>query len=101
MFHIFFSSDENYLKYLATLLHSIVRETKVDYSFITYLNGGWGSERVKSIDSFSEEELKEGYVFHILTNSEFSKEENDKLKKLSDILSDIYPCQICTHVIDE
>lgn len=83
------------------MLHSIVRETKVDYSFITYLNGGWGSERVKSIDSFSEEELKEGYVFHILTNSEFSKEENDKLKKLSDILSDIYPCQICTHVIDE
>ena len=102
MFHIFFSADENYLKYLASLIHSIVKETKVDYPFTEYLNRGWeGDQRLKSIGDFSDEELKEGYIFHILTNAEFSEEQNDNLKRLAALLSDFYPCQITVHIIDE
>ena len=36
MFHVFFSADENYIKYLAPLINSIVNATKRERSFVDY-----------------------------------------------------------------
>lgn len=49
----------------------------------------------------SDKVMTEGYVFHILTNRKFSRIEVDKLEKISKLLSQIYPCQIVSHVVDE
>ncbi|MCX2716887.1 hypothetical protein OQH61_03965 [Helicobacter sp. MIT 21-1697] len=40
MFHIVFSSDENYIKYLSVLLTSIIKHTDTSKAFRDYMGGG-------------------------------------------------------------
>ncbi|WP_301194328.1 hypothetical protein [Helicobacter japonicus] len=42
MFHIVFSADENYIKYLSVLLTSIIKYTDRSKTFENYLSGGGG-----------------------------------------------------------
>lgn len=47
MFHIVFNSDENYIKYSAVLMTSIVKNTNVKLGFKDYFNKANISEDLK------------------------------------------------------
>ncbi len=106
MFHIVFSADENYIKYTAVLIASIVKNTDSQQSFKDFCD----TQVIKGIFShFGDYDLsvvsnqsnaQEGYVFHILSNS-VSEETKDKLNQLEKALSKDYPCQIIVHIMQE
>lgn len=68
---------------------------------ISNMRSPWGGAITRPIHTFSDKELKEGYVFHVLTSKIFSKEECDRLEKLCNLLSNIYPCEIVFHVVND
>ncbi|ARR01330.1 glycosyltransferase family 8 protein [Campylobacter porcelli] len=109
MFHIIFSADENYIKYTAVLINSIIKNTNLNLSFKDICqNGGFHAPKDSSFSSYtnlnfndlSQEERAEGYIFHILSDK-ISTTTQYKLKALESRLNQIYPCLILTHIIDE
>lgn len=104
MFHIVFNADENYIKFSAVLITSIVKNTNLSKSFKELCEQSPKDfiEKYEHLnyDSLSEKEQKEGYIFHILSNF-VSDETQKKLEKLCEELNLIYPCQIHIHIIDE
>lgn len=109
MFHIIFSADENYIKYTAVLINSIIKNTNLNLSFKDICqNGGFHAPKDSSFSSYAnlnfndltQEEKAEGYIFHILSDK-ISTTTQDKLKALESRLNQIYPCLILTHIIDE
>lgn len=78
MFHIVFSSDDGYIKYLATLITSIIKNTHKE----------------------STEFINESYCFHILTN-ELTQKTLEQLNTLEQELNEIYPCQIQIHTLKD
>lgn len=109
MFHIIFSSDENYIKYTAVLINSIIKNTNTNLSFkdICQTRGfsapkdsSFSSYKAINFDNLSSEQKQEGYIFHILSDNVSSQTQN-KLNSLQNELNQIYPCQILTHIIDD
>ena len=109
MFHIIFSSDENYIKYTAVLINSIIKNTNANLSFKDICQtGGFSAPKDSSFSSYkainfndlSSEQKQEGYIFHILSDNISSQTQN-KLNSLQNELNQIYPCQILTHIIDD
>lgn len=109
MFHIIFSSDENYIKYTAVLINSIIKNTNANLSFKDICkNSGFdapkdssfSSYRAINFDNLSSEQKQEGYIFHILSDNISSQTQN-KLNSFQNELNQIYPCQILTHIIDD
>lgn len=109
MFHIVFSADENYIKYTAVLINSIIKNTNINLSFKDICkNSGFDAPKDSSFSSYkainfddlSSEQKQEGYIFHILSDNISSQTQN-KLNSLQNELNQIYPCQILTHVIDD
>ena len=109
MFHIIFSSDENYIKYTAVLINSIIKNTNINLSFKDICkNSGFDAPKDSSFSSYkainfddlSSEQKQEGYIFHILSDNISSQTQN-KLNSLQNKLNQIYPCQILTHIIDD
>lgn len=109
MFHIIFSADENYIKYTAVLIQSIIQNTKTNLSFANICqNAGFKAPQNSSFssydgvkfDSLSSNEQSEGYIFHLLSDG-ISPQSQAKLKALEATLSQIYPCQIIAHIIDD
>lgn len=109
MFHIIFSSDENYIKYTAVLINSIIKNTNANLSFKDICkNSGFDAPKDSSFSSYkainfdnlSSEQKQEGYIFHILSDNISSQTQN-KLNSLQNELNQIYPCQILTHIIDD
>ncbi|MCH5322440.1 MAG: glycosyltransferase family 8 protein [Helicobacter sp.] len=104
MFPIVFNADENYIKFSAVLITSIVKNTNLSKSFkeLCKQNPKNFIEKYEHLnyDSLSKKEQKEGYIFHILSNF-VSDETRKKLEKLCEELSLIYPCEIRIHIIDE
>ena len=102
MFHIAFNADENYIKYTAVLITSIVKNTKTKLQFKDLFESANDELRkYPKIDfaKLDEKEKNEGYVFHII--SDFVSEQNkEKLKNLEKELSKIYPCEILLHTIN-
>lgn len=74
MFHIIFSADENYIKYTAVLMTSIVLNTNKNYT------------------------ENEKYVFHILSDC-ISNETRQKLLKFQTKLNQTFPCEIKLHIM--
>ncbi|MDO4674280.1 glycosyltransferase family 8 protein [Campylobacter sp.] len=75
MLHIVFIADDNYIKFLAVLMMSIVKKTQ----------------------KATKDDKK--YSFHIL--SDFITEENhQKLRRFEEELCAIYPCEILTHIVE-
>ena len=111
MFHIVFNADENYVKYNAVLITSIIHNTDTTRKFTDFIaNNANDSKKMMQnsdvtppprihIESLSAEELQEGYVFHILTDS-LQQETANKLNNLARELSIIYPCEIIIHTAD-
>ena len=101
MFHIFFSADEKYIKYLASLLNSIVSSTIRGCSFRDYIDRCKGVAGRRSIEEFSDVELNEGYVFHVLSNKAFQKKTTSQLSQMEKLLSGKYPCNIISHIVED
>ncbi|MBZ7937989.1 glycosyltransferase family 8 protein, partial [Campylobacter molothri] len=102
MFHIVFNSDENYIKYLAVLMTSIVKNTNVKLGFKDYCNSLNISKDLKSyktIKSFCCNK-DEKYIFHIIIN-QVSDQTRAKLIDLQNDLNRYYPCEIIIHNIDD
>lgn len=109
MFHIVFSADENYIKYTAVLINSIIKNTNINLSFKDICqNSGFEAPKDSSFSSYkainfddlNSEQEQEGYIFHILSDNISSQTQN-KLKALQNELNQIYPCQILIHIIDD
>ena len=109
MFHIVLIPSEKYIKYSTVLINSIVKNTDTSKSFKDFckakaVKASQGSilcDDYKNIDfnTLSDEEKKEGFIFHIL--SDFVSDENrTKLDKLAQELSKHYPCKIEIHIMD-
>lgn len=78
MYHIIFSADENYIKYTAVLITSIVKNTNKNKFY-----------------------LKENkYYFHILSNF-ISDSTIKKIQGLEKELNDIFPCIIQIHILSD
>lgn len=106
MFHIVFSADENYIKYTAVLIASIVKNTESQRDFKDFCNTKVINEIFSYFGDYDLSVLptptntEEGYVFHILSNF-VSEETQDKLKSLEKALSKDYPCKIIVHLMQE
>lgn len=103
MFHIVISADENYIPYTAVLLTSIVENVDASKSFKELFNAENSLlENYKKLqfDELSEEEQKEGFVFHILTDK-LSEETKANLSTLEKELDTLYPCEIRLHFVDD
>ncbi|EJZ3230372.1 glycosyltransferase family 8 protein [Campylobacter jejuni] len=83
MFHIVFSADENYIKYTAVLITSIVFNTDKNKKF-------------KDFDKNSNIK-NEKYIFHILSNFVNDKT-REKLINLQKKLNEYFPCEIKIHI---
>ena len=59
-------------------------------------------ESYKKLDynSLSDDEKSEGYIFHILTDK-ITDDSRQKLEKLAQNLSEIYPCEILVHICND
>ncbi|NDJ26462.1 hypothetical protein GW575_00620 [Campylobacter sp. MIT 19-121] len=116
MFHIVFNADENYIKYCAVLMTSIIKNTDTSKKFKDFfdeealnsaMGGGHCTDKENSnitykllnYENLSEEEKTEGYIFHILTDF-ISNSTRKKLNELQDELSKIYPCKICIYFMN-
>ena len=95
MFNVVFNADENYIKYTAVLITSIIKNTdtnKIFKDFFTINNDLKDYEKL-DYENLNEKEKQEGYIFHILTNF-ISSETKLKLLELENELCKIYPCKI-------
>lgn len=109
MFHIAFNTDENYVKYLAVLMTSIIKNVKVDKNFKDFCaqkgfepfeNSTCDAYENLDFNTLSPDEKEEGFSFHIL--STFISEQNkNKLKSLESKLNAIYPCKIHIHLMSD
>lgn len=109
MFHIVFSADENYIKYTAVLINSIIKNTNLNLHFKDFCqkptpqmlpNSSFSSYENLNFDDLSAENRAEGYVFHILSD-QISTATQNKLKALEKSLNEIYPCLIITHILND
>lgn len=108
MFHIVFCADDNYVKYTAVLITSIIKNTDLTKSFKDFCekkvdfvkNSSFDTYQNIAFDLLSRDEKQEGYVFHILSNG-VKKETQEKLESLQKELNVIYPCEILTHILDD
>lgn len=109
MFHIVFSADENYIKYTAVLINSIIKNTNLNLHFKDFCqkltpqmppNSSFSSYENLNFDDLSAENRAEGYVFHILSD-QISTATQNKLKAIEKSLNEIYPCLIVTHILND
>ena len=109
MFHIIFSADENYIKYTAVLINSIIKNTNLNIHFKDFCqkpilqmppNSSFSSYENLNFDDLSAENRTEGYIFHILSD-QISTATQNKLKALEKSLNEIYPCLITAHILND
>ena len=125
MFHICFAADENYIKYTAVLITSIIKSTDTSRKFKDFfaqnsaaqsvagggdfenskqpskpLNNGLSAYKKLDYTALSDDEKSEGYIFHILTDK-ITENSRKKLEKLAQNLSEIYPCEILVHICND
>lgn len=84
MFHIVLNANENYIKYAAVLMTSIIQKTDLN----------------KSMSEFCNFDTDEGYVFHILSDY-VSESMKIRISNLEKQLNDIYSCKIVLHILDD
>ncbi|WP_251981721.1 glycosyltransferase [Campylobacter jejuni] len=84
MFHIVLNANENYIKYAAVLMTSIIQKTDLN----------------KSMSEFCNFDTDEGYVFHILSDF-ISESMKVRISNLEKQLNDIYPCKIVLHILND
>lgn len=105
MFHVVFNADEKYIKYTAVLITSIIKNIDSSKSFEDFFEENGVSKLLENFEKINyvdldDDEKKEGFVFHILTNC-LSLEIKNKLYQLQNRLKEIYPCKILIHEIND
>lgn len=90
MYHIVFNGDENYIKFIAAAINSIVINTNPNESYKNKF-----TEPLVSDETLFEEK----YFFHILTD-QLSEETKNKVKMLEEKLNAVFPTSIQLHIID-
>ncbi|WP_297813780.1 glycosyltransferase [uncultured Helicobacter sp.] len=102
MFHIVFSADENYIPYTAVLIASIVQNTDTSKGFerLCQSSNMGDNSAIRNLKAESLNERQEGYIFHILSNS-VNEQTREKLERLEKSLTEIYPCTIQVHIMQE
>ncbi|MBK1971380.1 glycosyltransferase family 8 protein [Campylobacter sp. TTU_617] len=110
MFHIIMSADENYIKYSAVLITSIIKNTDLSKKFKDFCdkedfiplknNNTLDSYSYLKFDTLNKEQQKEGYIFHILSNF-ISPQTEEKLQFFEKELNSIYPCKILIHIFED
>ena len=106
MFHIVYCGDENYFKFIAVSMTSIVRNTSTARSVLDYpstlsssfdndIENEFSAEKVQTAHN-----LGEKYIFHIITNL-LSEQGHEQLKKLEVELDKVFPTEIEIHFLDE
>lgn len=106
MFHICLVANENYIKYSAVLITSIIKSIDTSKKFKDFFSNGGGAfnylKSFKKLDfnTLKEDEQKEGFVFHLISDK-ITQNSQDKLHRLSQELSRIYPCEIEIHLCEE
>lgn len=110
MFHIIMNADENYIKYSAVLITSIIKNTNLSKKFKDFCdqedfrplkdNNTLDSYSYLKFDSLNKEQQEEGYIFHILSNF-ISPKTEEKLRLLEKELNNIYPCKILIHIFKD
>lgn len=102
MFHIVFSADENYIPYTAVLIASIVQNTDTSKGFerLCQSSNMGDNSAIRNLKVESLSKRQEGYIFHILSDS-VSEQAREKLKGLEKSLTEIYPCTIQVHIMQE
>lgn len=107
MFHIAICCNENYAKFAAVLIHSVVKATDLGRGFSDFCaapgfsgeNSSFQSYKNIKFADFSENERSEGYIFHILGDF-FSQKSRENFQNLAQNLSQIYPTKIELHIVD-
>lgn len=111
MFHCCFAADENYVKYVCVLITNIIKSTDSSKSFKDFFevnsNGGGGLAyeplcQFEKLDynALSYDEKQEGFIFHIISDK-ISINSHNTLQALAQELSQIYPCEILVHILDD
>ena len=77
-------------------------QNALDLTFSTFSTTQTSLQNYKKLDyeSLSDDEKKEGYVFHILSDF-VSEDSRQKLNNLAKELSQIYPCEIIIHIAND
>lgn len=84
MYHIGFCGDEKYIQYITVTMYSIVKNTKVSFSY---------KDKLPYAIVENQNEAKEKYYFHIITDN-LSESTVNKISLLEKELNAIYPCSI-------
>ena len=112
MFHICFAANENYIKYTAVLITSIIKSTDTSKKFKDFFEtnthaqnaGGGGASlaayKKRTYNVLHNDEKREGYVFHLLIDK-ISDISHLKLNNfINKELNKIYPCEIRIHICE-
>ncbi|NDJ28030.1 glycosyltransferase family 8 protein [Campylobacter sp. MIT 19-121] len=101
MFHIVFNLNDNYVKYVAVLITSIIKNTNSLKKIKDFFNETATNKiNFKQLGYQSLHECEEGYVFHLLTDG-IKNENKIKLEKFEAELNTIYPCKIKIYTLDD
>ena len=109
MFHICFVANENYIKYTAVLITSIIKSTDTSKKFKDFFEinphaqnaeASLASYKKRDYSSLSKDEQSEGFIFHILSDF-VSENSRAKIANLAKALSEIYSCEIQIHICDD
>lgn len=122
MFHISFCANEAYAKYTAVLITSIIKSTDSAKRFRDFFATNERERERESLnpksslrnstnshldfypkrdyDSLSDDEKREGYIFHIISDF-LSDDSRTRFTHLAKDLAKIYPCEIYIHICDD
>lgn len=89
MYHIGFCGDENYVKYIAAAMYSIVKNTDKTKNY---------GSRLPWLERGAEPQAEEKYCFHLITDW-LSEATKGKLLCLEKALNEIFPCSLEIHYI--
>ncbi len=101
MYHILLAGDENYLKFLAVCMYSIIintDKTKTIMDFNDFNQEIHGKGYIQANDVVFGDRHEEKYYFHVLTDK-ISEHNREKVKKMELELNKIFSCEILIHVI--
>ena len=100
-YHVFFSADENYIKYVAPLICSIINSLDLSRDLGDFSGSSENARCEGGGGLRKKEELLRGFVFHILVNTELRSETRIRMEKTCEVLSLRYPCRVVFHVVQD
>lgn len=110
MFHICFNSSREYINYVAALINNVIQKIDVSKNFKdfcneeilnTYSHKNHDYLKTRNPKDLDMQDFEEGCVFHVLHSDYIEHDIKGKFHLLGKELSNIYPCEILFHKVDE